>query len=79
MSYDHPYIDMRRNQVMDKRVETVAEVESRKKKEARASFWFGIFFGGMIVLMIAGMVAIELYGESHSGLSSKAPADAADR
>jgi len=64
---------------MDNKFETAAEAEARKKAEAKASLWFGIIFGGMIVLMIAGMAAIDIYGEKLSGATYKAPADAVDR
>jgi hypothetical protein len=64
---------------MDKKPETVADVEAKKKADARATFWFGAIFGGMIVLMIAGMAAIDIYMDKVGGTTHSTPADAADR
>jgi flagellar basal body-associated protein FliL len=62
---------------MDKKSET--DVESAKKSKANGSLWFGIIFAAMIVLMIAGMAAIDIYGENLAGAAQRGPADAADR
>jgi hypothetical protein len=62
---------------MDRKSGTVAE--TIRKPKANASLWFGIIFAAMIVLMIAAMAAIDIYGESLDINARQAPADAADR
>ena len=64
---------------MDKKIETAAEEDVRKKADARASLLFGVIFAALIVLLIAAMAAIDIYGEDQAGVTYKAPADAADR
>jgi hypothetical protein len=53
--------------------------ETRNHPKANASLWFGVLFAAMIVLMIAAMAAIDIYGESLDINARQAPADAADR
>ena len=62
---------------MDGKFRTAAETP--KKPKANASLWFGIIFAAMIVLMIAAMAAIDIYGESLDINGRQTPADAADR
>jgi hypothetical protein len=64
---------------MNQEIETAVEAEARKKADARASFWFGVIFAGMIVLMIAGMAAIDIYMDNVNGSEHSGPTDAADR
>ena len=64
---------------MGKNIETDTEATARKKAEAKASLWFGVIFAALIVLLIALIAAIDIYGESRAGAAYKAPADAAER
>jgi len=64
---------------MDKKPETTTEAEARKLAEANKSLLFGVIFALLIVFLIAVIAAIEVYGESRSGLTQNAPANAADR
>jgi hypothetical protein len=56
-----------------------AKTEAKAAAESRTALLLGLIFGGMIVIMIAGMLAFDMYGEKHTGSAIKAPADAADR
>lgn len=66
---------------MDSKSEHQAEIdaEAKQKAEARTARLLALIFGGMIVAMIGGMFALEIYGENQQGQSHNAPADAADR
>ena len=56
------------------------ETAARKRAEAKMARILGAIFGGLIVAMIAGMLAFDMYGEKMDGNGVyKAPADAADR
>ena len=60
--------------------ESRAEAEARKKAEHKTALLLGVIFGGLIVAMVAGMLAFDLYGEKLDGGGTyKAPADAAER
>lgn len=53
---------------------------AKKKAVARTAIILAVVFGGMITLMIAGMLAFDIYGEKKTeALSSRPPTDAADR
>ncbi len=64
---------------MDNESEPVAEAVTSEEADANASLVFGVIFAALIVLLIAVMAAIDIYGEDHAGATYKAPADAADR
>lgn len=63
---------------MDKKLAARTEAETRKKSEARAGLILAVVFGGMVVLMIAGMIAFDIYGEKQAGRMN-APAASAGR
>ena len=64
---------------MQNKLETVTEAEARRKKEAKATFWFGAIISGLIVLLIAVMAAIDIYMDKVNGTTHSRPSDAADR
>jgi len=65
---------------MDKSPEKRAEAEAKHKAEARTARLLAIIFGGLIVAMIAGMLAFDLYAEKKmdNGVT-RPPADAAEK
>jgi hypothetical protein len=64
---------------MEKNSQAANNVETKEKSEAKTALLLAIIFGGLVVIMIAGMLAFDIYAEKHSGGSYSAPADAADR
>jgi len=64
---------------MKENSEPIDDVAAKKKAEARATRWFGIIFGGLIVLLIAVMAGIDIYMDKVNGNTRSAPSDAADR
>lgn len=63
---------------MDKHPPTPEEIAARKKAEAKNTLLIAIILGGLIVVMIAGMLAFDIYAEKQTGQGS-APAEAAER
>ena len=52
---------------MDKDPETNADEAAKKKAEARSALLVGLIFGGLIVVLIAGMLAFSIYTERREG------------
>ncbi len=55
------------------------ESETTRKAEARTTLLIALIFGGLIIALIVGMAAFDLYAEKLQGASHRAPVDAADR
>jgi len=55
-----------------------SDADLQKRAEEKSALILGLVFGGMIMAMIAGMMAFEMYAEKITE-STTAPADAADR
>ena len=53
--------------------------DSEEKAEARTARLLALIFGGLIVLLIAIMMGIDIYADNLQGQSHEAPADAAGR
>lgn len=64
---------------MSNNAEINAETEAKNRAEARTARLLAVIFGGVIVLLIGGMLAFDIYAESLHGTSRNAPADAAER
>ena len=52
---------------MDKRSESTANAEAREKAEAKMARLLALIFGSVIVVLIAGMAAIDIYAEKLQG------------
>ena len=62
---------------MDRKSESGDESAAKKRADARAALLVRVIFGGVIVVLIAVMAAISVYGERQTG-GAAAPVDAAD-
>jgi len=52
---------------MDKKSETTSEADARERAEAKTARLLALIFGGLIVALIAGMAAIDIYSERLQG------------
>lgn len=62
---------------MDRKSETDTQAEAKKRAEARRTLLVAVILGGIIVALIAGMMAIDIYAERLEASTSKVH-DAAD-
>ena len=63
---------------MDNQPLSKAEIEAKKKAEAKAGLILAVVLGSLIFVMIAGMLVFDIYAEKATGMGH-APVEAADR
>ena len=56
---------------MEERSEANSESEAKKRAEAKTALLLAVIFGGLIAVLIAGMMAIDIYAEQLQGSTSQ--------
>ena len=55
---------------MNKQSESDSEAQAKEESEAKTARLLALIFGGLIVALIAGMAAIDIYSDKLQGASS---------